>query len=109
MLTGIGLNPGDKLTFIVNGSDMSGNEVSEEITFEVIGATEATIKIFTPSGRHIRTVEAGNLQTGFNYVPWDGRDQYGDQIANGVYLYKVIESNDSGDRRETLGKLVRAR
>jgi flagellar hook assembly protein FlgD len=31
----------------------------------------------------------GGLKVGWNRVLWDGRDQDGAMLANGVYLYKV--------------------
>lgn len=53
---------------------------------------ELKIKIFTVSGRMIKelAVPHGNLNYDFNRIEWDGRDDDGDLVANGVYLYKVI-------------------
>ncbi|MCL6097190.1 MAG: hypothetical protein M1391_01270, partial [Bacteroidetes bacterium] len=53
---------------------------------------ELKIKIFTVSGRLIKEliVPPSNLSYDFNRIEWDGRDQDGDLVANGVYLYKVI-------------------
>jgi flagellar hook assembly protein FlgD len=34
------------------------------------------------------------LRIGFNSIYWDGRDHDGDEIANGLYFYKVIYKND---------------
>ena len=52
------------------------------------------IRILTVSGRGVRTItqdELGPIFIGNNKTDfaWDGRDEYGDQLANGVYLYKV--------------------
>lgn len=64
-------------------------------TFEVTGIVppdEIRIKVFTIAGRLIRELKipASSINMGFNKVFWDGRDEDGDEIANGVYLYKVI-------------------
>ena len=57
------------------------------------------IRIYTISGRIVREfdlindpfeLEAGGLQIGWNRVPWDGTDEDGDLLANGVYLYRVF-------------------
>ncbi len=50
------------------------------------------IKIYTVAGRMIKTLEFQNydLRTGINKKHWDLRDQDDDEIANGVYLYKII-------------------
>jgi hypothetical protein len=61
---------------------------------------EVVIRIYTVAGRLIREMKKSSteLNADFNYLPWDGRDQDGDLIANGVYLYKVIAK--LGDKTE---------
>ena len=53
------------------------------------------IQIMTVTGKVVREIggeELGNIHVGRNITDyaWDGKDQYGDQLANGVYLYRVI-------------------
>ena len=53
------------------------------------------IQILTPTGRVVREIdrdELGALQIGRNITDyaWNGKDQFGDQLANGVYFYRVI-------------------
>ncbi len=52
------------------------------------------IRIMTSSGKVVRTItqqELGNIHVGHNISEfmWDGTDEYGDKLANGVYLYRV--------------------
>ncbi len=47
------------------------------------------IKIFTVAGRLIKDVKAP-ARVGFNQIYWDGKDNDGETIANGIYLYKLI-------------------
>lgn len=54
-----------------------------------------TIQIMTVTGKVVREIdrdELGDLHIGRNITTyaWDGRDEFGDQLANGVYLYRVI-------------------
>ncbi len=53
------------------------------------------IKIYTSAGRLIKEISLDNLTIGYNQVPWDGRDNDGDAIANGVYFYKMILTGNS--------------
>jgi flagellar hook assembly protein FlgD len=57
--------------------------------------------------REILKEELGPIRIGHNIseFAWDGRDQWGDQLANGVYLYKVYlrHSGDIFEDRETKG------
>lgn len=63
------------------------------------------IQIFTVSGRLVREIqqeELGPIKIGLNRTDfrWDGTDQYGDRLANGVYLYRVIARQDGEDLGE---------
>lgn len=55
---------------------------------------EAYIKIYTVAGRLIKTINhVSNI--GFNSIEWNGRDEDGDAIANGIYLYKLVVKGNS--------------
>jgi hypothetical protein len=54
-----------------------------------------TIQIMTITGKVVREInrnELGNVHIGRNITDyaWDGKDEYGDKLGNGVYLYRVI-------------------
>ena len=59
---------------------------------------EVRIKVYTVAGRMIRDIRMSpsQLQLGFNSIFWDGRDQDGDEVANGTYLYRITMK--SGDK-----------
>jgi len=57
-----------------------------EVTTEI---DEIEIKIYTLSGRLIRILSPEEQNTGFIMTHWDGRDEDGDEVANGVYYGKV--------------------
>jgi len=76
---------------------LTGNEVPDVFR----------IQIMTVSGRVVRDIDLlameslriGTHQTEF---AWDGTDEYGDLLANGVYLYRVITSDRNGSALEKL-------
>ena len=66
------------------------------------------IQIMTVSGRIVREIlrpELGELHIGNNITEfaWDGTDQYGDLLANGLYLYRVVTrlNGESLDKLDT--------
>jgi len=63
------------------------------------------IQVFTVAGRKIAEIYASNQDAGYNEIYWDGRDQDGNRLANGVYLYKII-ADDGQSYAEEFGKLV---
>ena len=61
--------------------------------------TDFKIQIMSITGKVVREIfkeELGPLHVGRNITEfaWDGKDQFGDQLANGVYLYRVITRID---------------
>lgn len=74
-------------------------------TFQLPEPADVTIRVFTVAGRLIRTIEAPGLGAGYRQVFWDCRDQAGDQLANGVYLYKVT-MRGAGRDESKYSKLV---
>jgi len=57
------------------------------------------IQVLTITGKVVREIdmsELGPIRIGRNITQyaWDGTDQYGDRLANGVYLYRVITNMD---------------
>ena len=74
-------------------------------------STKVTIKIYTVSGRLIKRIETdsgGNIikaDYGSNQVHWNGLDEDGRALANGVYHY-VLRVEDAGIVLEKFGKFV---
>ncbi len=61
--------------------------------------TYMKIQILTLTGKVVREIdmaELGPIRIGRNITQyaWDGTDQFGDRLANGVYLYRVITNID---------------
>ncbi|HMS65107.1 MAG TPA: C25 family cysteine peptidase [Ignavibacteria bacterium] len=54
---------------------------------------KSKVKIYTVSGKIVREIDFG-AGTGLNQIPWDGKDNDGDFIANGTYLYKIVIDNE---------------
>ena len=73
-------------------------------------ADKVEVKIFTLAGRLIRQIPFASAQAGINYsTVWDGRDQEGDAVATGVYIYKITAEgtlNGKREKTEALGKAV---
>ncbi len=64
---------------------VTGSEVPQNIRIQILTITGKIV-------REITRQELGPLHIGRNITEfkWDGTDQYGQKLANGVYLYRVI-------------------
>ncbi|MDZ7261953.1 MAG: T9SS type A sorting domain-containing protein, partial [candidate division KSB1 bacterium] len=119
-------------SLVIIVSDASGNSIDYQQEFQVISkfkllqvmnypnpfashtsftyyltqpADQVAIKIYTLAGRLIRNLNSAPGEVGFNHYAWDGRDEDGDELANGVYLYKIIAK--AGEQQDSvIEKLV---
>ena len=81
---------------------------STQFVFTITGATvpeQLIIQIFSASGKVVKEItreELGNLHVGTNVTDykWDGTDNFGDRLANGVYFYRVMTRNIDGTTTE---------
>jgi hypothetical protein len=64
---------------------LTGEKVPDKIKIQILNIRGQVV-------REIQKEELGPLKIGLNRTTyaWNGTDQYGDRLANGVYLYKVV-------------------
>ena len=60
-----------------------------EIRFQLPEAKRVTIRIFNTLGQEIRTLADRQFEAGFHVVRWDGKDNNGNLVASGIYLYQL--------------------
>ncbi len=110
----VGVYPdGDEL-FGVEGFSLSQNYPNPfnpvtQIEFEVQGLefkkpVHTTLKIYNIQGELVRTLVDEPKQAGTYEVTWDGRDQNGEEVASGVYPYRLQVGNLVQARRMVLMK-----
>ena len=64
-------------------------------------AESLTVKIYTITGRLIRKLET-EATSGFIQLEWDGKDDDGNEVANGVYFGKfIVKSLDDDENDQT--------
>ncbi|WP_317042088.1 type IX secretion system sortase PorU [Winogradskyella aurantia] len=74
---------------------------------------DISVQIFTISGKLVRTLNGQTTGGGKTVsslskdIVWDGRDDFGDKIGKGVYVYKLkVKSNRLNKQVEKIQKLV---
>lgn len=71
------------------------------------GADEVTIKVYTISGRLVKTFSNLPIGVGYHEYPrtvygWDCKDEYGYSLANGVYFYRIIAKKGNKTLEKTM-------
>ncbi len=70
---------------------------------------EVQVQILTITGKIVKTINQFVTTEGFlsRDITWDGKDDYGDRIGKGVYVYKlIVKSTVSNKKAEKIEKLV---
>lgn len=71
---------------------LTGSEVPEDIIIQIMTVTGKVVREITES--ELGTIYIGRNITEFE---WNGTDEFGDPLANGVYLYRVKAQIDGED------------
>ena len=69
---------------------------------------DVKIEIYSIAGRLVKTIRQQVVPDGYRVdgIAWDGRDDYGDNIGKGVYVYRVEVRNSDGLMAQQFEKLV---
>ena len=78
------------------------------IPFKLADKSDVTIRIYTPTGKLVRSLSLGIMSAGdyssqSQAVHWDGRNDKGEKVSSGIYLYTI----DTGDFSATRKMLIR--
>jgi len=76
------------------------NRPDEELT--------ATITIYSLNGRAIKRIESRVNSTGYKLPPviWDGNDDRGNRVGQGVYPYTVTIATGKGETAKASGRMI---
>lgn len=62
-----------------------------EIHFDLTGDAEVLqVNLYDPTGGFVRTIDKGALSNGRHSLPWDGKDQQGNQLHDGRYTFEIM-------------------
>ena len=69
---------------------------------------DVLVQIFTISGKLIKTISTNIFSEGTRSTPidWDGRDDFGDKIGKGTYIYRLKVRTPDGKSAEKIEKVV---
>ena len=79
------------------------------IPFQLTDESDVTIQIYSSTGQLVRRLSLGRLPAGdyssqAQAVYWDGRNQIGESVSSGVYLYTIHAGDFSATRKMLIRK-----
>lgn len=79
---------------------------STTIKFALPVAGRVTLDVFNIVGQRVRTLVDGEYEAGYHALPWDGRSDAGQQLASGVYFYRLHVEGDAAARYQSIRKML---
>ena len=89
-LIGKTVKASDNTILIDDGSIVSGSYSLED-------AADVTISIYDSNGYEIRRLQPGRQDAGEHDVAWDGRDNSGETVEDGIYTFEVTARDEAGN------------
>ena len=80
--------------------------VTPTISYEIASATSAELAIYDVAGWHVRTFVLDHQNPGRYSIIWDGRDDAGRELSDGLYFYR-LKTEDA--EAEFVGKTMLVR
>tara|TARA_B100000315_G_scaffold161453_1_gene149918 strand:- start:4222 stop:4485 length:264 start_codon:yes stop_codon:yes gene_type:complete len=74
------------------------------ISYTLPEKSDVQIIIYSLLGQPVRTLVNSNTHSGFHTVNWDGKDNSGDTVSGGIYLYRIRTANFTAVRKMLLLK-----
>ena len=79
------------------------------IPFKLAERAEVRVRIFDVSGRLVRVLDLGKLEPGYyedrsRAAYWDGRNEIGEKVTSGVYIYQLLVGDRSFVRKMVILK-----
>jgi hypothetical protein len=68
---------------------------STKISYSLPDNDQVSLAIYNILGQRVRTLVDENQVRGRYQVFWDGRDDFGNEIASGLYMYRLTTSGES--------------
>lgn len=60
------------------------------IKYSLARKSQVDIAVFNILGQHVNTLVSGELEAGPHQIEWNGDDDNGNEVASGIYFYKMV-------------------
>jgi hypothetical protein len=75
---------------------------STEIAFTLARPGRVSVAVYDVSGRRVASLKDGDAEAGSFRLVWDGRDEFGRDVAAGTYFVRMQSSDSHFERKMTL-------
>lgn len=72
-------------------------------------AAHVTLRIYNSIGQLVRTLVNEEKAAGLHWMRWNGRDQHGQEVGTGIYIYRIEVKANNGERFVATRKMMRVK
>jgi hypothetical protein len=98
MVTGINDLPQLPTTFDISQNYPNPFNPTTTIKYQLPMVSDVKLIIYNVLGQQVRSLLNGQVEAGYHSVVWDGRNQEGQAVASGIYIYRF----EAGDFQKTM-------
>lgn len=89
-------------TFDLHQNSPNPFNPSTRVSFSLSEPGKVTLTVYALTGRRIATLIDAPLNSGDHSVDWNGHDEYGHEVASGVYFYRLSTGSERISRKMLL-------
>ncbi len=75
---------------------------STTIQYDLPEKTDVQIVIYNTIGQVVRTLLSQTVGAGFHQVEWNGKDDRGNSVTSGIYIYRIVAGESRQSRKMVL-------
>ena len=79
------------------------------ISYEIATTTSAELAIYDVAGQHVRTFALGHQIPGRYSILWDGRDDAGRELNDGMYFWRLKTDAEEAEDKQTFYRTILVR
>jgi hypothetical protein len=76
------------------------------IRFGLPEQSRVSLKVYNLLGQEVATLAEGDMPAAYHTVVWNGRNKAGNQVASGIYFYRLDATGASSGKFTNLKKLI---
>ncbi|MDO9069766.1 MAG: FlgD immunoglobulin-like domain containing protein, partial [Deltaproteobacteria bacterium] len=92
-----GLNGDAALLYQAFPNPFSGSTTT--ISFNLPAAGNVSLKVYNVAGQVVKTVCDEQRPAGVHKITWNGTDETGNKVSNGIYLYRLVANDQSQTKK----------
>ena len=76
------------------------------ISYDIATTTSAELDIYDVAGQHVRTFALGHQSPGRYSILWDGRDDAGRELNDGMYFWRLQTDAEEAEDKQTFYRTI---